>query len=847
MRTARQPGGGGGQPDAALPGQVGPIRPRFNPALLVVPLHPNSAPPAIILFARRPPVREFDAPCLIKRNQVRPGQPFDALEVTNMSWKPRAWATGLAAALGLASAAHAQTGFVHWETPHVNPITLTPSGNLLLAVNTADNRLEVFRFAPGGAPIWVRSIAVGLDPVSVRARTDNEIWVVNHISDSISIVDLPSGRIVRTIQTGDEPADVVFAGSPQRAFVSVSQLNQVRVFDPANLAAAPTILTIQGEDPRALAVDAAGSTVFVGIFESGNKTTSIPIPVVNQVTGPYGGQNPPPNSGNQFSPPIDPLLPPPPPVALILRQNAAGQWMDDNNRNWSAFVPWAMHDQDVAMINTSTLAITYARGLMTTVMNLAVRPDGVVTAIGAEATNEIRFEPNVNSTFVRCEMSSFNPAAPNVVNTVDLNPHLDYSVRTLPQATRDLSIGDPRAIVWSPSGDRAFIAGMGSNQIIVVDPSGVRLGEIGVGLGPTGLVRTPDGSRLYVLNKFDASITQIDVATSAVVSEVSFFDPTPAAIKSGRPFLYDTHLTSGLGQVSCASCHIDGRNDGLAWDLGNPAGEMKDVNFPCRQGPGNCRDWHPMKGPMVTQSLVGIVGVEPLHWRGDRENVAAFAGAFTGLQGDDAPPTLGEMQLFNDFLATIDYPPNPNRNLDDLLPTALPVTGGTGNAASGLTAFQTQPVLPGGLTCVACHALPLGTDRTIDSPNVGPVPPQSLKIAQLRGLNEKTGFSRGSTVNNRGFGYNHDSDRDTLAALLGPPFAFPPGALGAQMRRDVEAFMLSMTPDTHAAVGQQVTFDGQNNGNANLLTRYNTFLAQANANRVGLIARQRRGGVVRGF
>ena len=34
----------------------------------------------------------------------------------------------------------AQSAFVNWETPHVSPITLTPSGNTLLAVNTPDVR-----------------------------------------------------------------------------------------------------------------------------------------------------------------------------------------------------------------------------------------------------------------------------------------------------------------------------------------------------------------------------------------------------------------------------------------------------------------------------------------------------------------------------------------------------------------------------------------------------------------------------------------------------------------------------------------------------------------------------------
>ena len=87
--------------------------------------------------------------------------------------------------------------FINWETPHVNPIAMTPDGTRLLAVNTADNRLEVFNILTG-VPTRVASVPVGLDPVSVRARTNTEAWVGNHISDSVSIVDLTTMNVVRT-------------------------------------------------------------------------------------------------------------------------------------------------------------------------------------------------------------------------------------------------------------------------------------------------------------------------------------------------------------------------------------------------------------------------------------------------------------------------------------------------------------------------------------------------------------------------------------------------------------------------------------------------------------------------
>src|SRR5262245_42861602 len=85
--------------------------------------------------------------------------------------------------------------FVNWESPHVHPLDVTPDGNTLLAVNTVDNRLEVFAIGAGSlTPIG--SVAVGLDPVSVRARSNTQAWVVNHISDSVSLVDLATLRVV---------------------------------------------------------------------------------------------------------------------------------------------------------------------------------------------------------------------------------------------------------------------------------------------------------------------------------------------------------------------------------------------------------------------------------------------------------------------------------------------------------------------------------------------------------------------------------------------------------------------------------------------------------------------------
>ena len=152
------------------------------------------------------------------------------------------------------------TGPPNFETPQVHPLVITPDGTRLLAVNSPNATLSVFQLT-SGTPVLTAEIPVGLEPVSVAARNDREAWVVNWLSDSVSVVDLTTGNVVRTIDVGDEPTDVLFAGSSRElAYVCVSGPAQVKAFDPASGSATPVAtLDIFSKQPRALARDAGGT------------------------------------------------------------------------------------------------------------------------------------------------------------------------------------------------------------------------------------------------------------------------------------------------------------------------------------------------------------------------------------------------------------------------------------------------------------------------------------------------------------------------------------------------------------------------------------------------------------
>ncbi len=823
--------------------------------------------------------------------------------------------------LGL-SVSHAQittTNFFNWETAPVHPIALSPDASKLAVCNLPDDRIELFDVTSGSlSPVG--SIPVGIDPVTVRFRTASELWVANYISDSISIIDVPTMRVVSTITTSNEPSDIVFAGTPQRAYVSCGQPNLVQVFNVSTFQVI-TNITIDGNRPRAMDVSPDGSKVYVAVFESGNASTIIgsgvstglpqPSPI-NFPDAPSHGLNPPPNSGTNFVPALIPALSnsPPPRVSLIVKRNQARRWMDDNQGDWTEYIRgtnaaftgrlpgWDIPDNDLAVINTANFAITYATGLMNICMAVAVNPaSGRVAVVGTDAINHVRFQPVLNGIFIRVNLAQVEPLTLSN-SVVDLNPHLTYQVPQVSQTEREKSLGDPRGIVWSADGSRGYVTGMGSDNLVIIDANGARAGTnsaIPLDGGPTGLALDEGQHRLYVYNRFAGSISTLDTTTKTVLNTRPLFDPTPQAIKAGRPHLYNTHQTSGLGQVACGSCHVDTRFDRLAWDLGDQLEEVKvigtNINFGAiPPAPGPTNNFHPMKGPMTTQTLQDIITHEPFHWRGDRDGLEQFDGTFTNLQGAVSGLTTNEMQEFKNFLASVRFAPNPFRPIDNSLPASVPLKGMTalgrgtlpagsplpnGNAQLGQTDFR----LTTSQGCIPCHTLPtgLGTDMRFTTQWL-PINPGSnaahhialiqleraddlpFKIPSLRNMFDKFGFDLTRTNSRAGFGLFHDGSVDSMVRVVQDGF----GVTNDQTTADLMAFLLCFSGsdllagnvfdinrspgvaslDTPAAVGRQLTVS--NSTPVALLT---TMLALANAStsRVDLVVKGFKDGLPRGW
>jgi YVTN family beta-propeller protein len=732
-----------------------------------------------------------------------------------------------------ATTVHAQqsAAFANFEGAQTNPVRMSADGTRLYAVNTPNQTLSVFDLTAPASPQLIAEIPVGVEPVSVNPFTDDEVWVVNQVSNSISIVSVSKGIVVQTLSAKPEPMDVVFAAG--LAYVSVSRANEVLVYNPNTLALV-TDIPLFGGNPRALAVSPDGSKVYVAFALSGNRTTIIAPALA------------PPQSA-----PTNPALPAPPQVGLIV---------SSTDPNWIQDIPYTMPDNDVAVISTGstpTLAGYYS-GVGTINLGIAVNPvSGDVYVSNTDALNLIHFETNLVGHFVNNRITKIQTFT-GVITPYDLNPGINYSLLPNPSALAT-ALAQPTALAVDPGGSFMWVAAFGTDRVAKVNTSGAVLSTIEVAQpsgqgsnvdpihkrGPRGLALNSTADKLYVLNRLTNSISIVDTNQLTVLSEIPIgFNPTPAYIQEGRGFLYDAKL-SGNGTGSCASCHVDADMDHLAWDLGDPGGSMTSLTESGSSGSITVQ-FHPMKGPMTTQTLRGLANLSPYHWRGDHANLQAFNSTFSSLLGGSQLSTA-DMNLYALFVDSLLFLPNPHENLNRTLPTSVEAANG-GNAVNGQADFENvaETKSDGTLkTCNSCHtAVPTGpgSNRFVSPPFPNNGVPQPLKNPQLRNIYQKLLFDTIVTVD--GFGLNHDgSGGDLLTFLSGPPFV----SYTAQQLTDIDAYMLSFDTGTAPAVGYTMTVTAADIANTTLQSNWTLLQSQAAIPNIDLIARGTLNGVVHGL
>ena len=474
-------------------------------------------------------------------------------------------------------------------SPHFSPIAI--HGDRVFVVNTPSDTVDVL---DRQTREFVARIDVGVDPVSIAVRPDGkEVWVSNHISDSVSVIDNESTsstylHVVATIQEFDsktkatrfdEPVGIAFAGS-DKAYVALSSENEIAVVD-VKTRAITNRLKIAAQEPRAIVV--RNERLYVVPFESNNKT---------QLSG---------GSGNE----IDGDL-----VTFDAWQHSI---IHNNVLSLGHVVDIVKHpdvpDRDLFVFDTNTdELIEVVDTLGTLLYGMTVDSQGNVFVAQTDARNDANgragtkkhnLEQLENRAFLnQITRVSFQDGKPQKPSFIDLEP-----LPPQQPAFRE-ALATPFAVQVTQD-DRTLIAtAAGSDKLFTVDAeSGEVLGRIAVGAVPRGIAldESGDSTSAWVYNAVANTVSVVDLSDlekPSVTDFVRLEDPTDPQVKLGRTWFNDADAST-TGTYSCASCHPDGHTDQLLWVLKTPIVSGGDQIM-----------------PRSTMPLRGLRDTAPFHWDG---------------------------------------------------------------------------------------------------------------------------------------------------------------------------------------------------------------------------------------
>ncbi len=703
----------------------------------------------------------------------------------------------------LSAGFRSRVGHLVFESPQVTPLALSLDGDRLFAVHTPRNSLAVIDLE---REVVIDEIPVGLEPVSVALRPDGKVlYVVNHLSDSVSVVDPVARAVIATIQDVeprtrdhvpnpmagfshlDEPVGVAFTPDSSRAFVCLSESNRVTIIDSREHRLLRTIdldrFDIGINEPRSLAVSPDGSTLYVPAFESGNRTETML----------EEGRIPPVPEGQACSEgEIQALR-----SYIFAAENVfeiKGNIVRHDGSNEFPAVP----DRDLAVIDVASGTVReVVSDVGTLLYGIAVSPDGrTVYVTTTEAQNDRNGFAALQSRPFRNQLAVIERDPLTGRHHVARRADLDSPGEVPP--TPEVAAATPYGIAVSPDGRLLYVTAAASDRILVTTPDGDVIARILVGENPRGVVVSPDGDTVFVHNRASSTVTVIDVSTASAVNEIGIgVDPTPIPIRNGRRVVNSAAIASN-GSFACASCHPDGGTDQLSWD----------------QGPYD-EHGRPVVGPRATMLLRGLRGTQNFHWDGIFPTlrdlvVGTITGPVMASTVSDSDAADGSA-----FLESIVVPPGPTRLPDDRL------------SPSGQTGMEL--FLGTGCASAPCHAAPFWQSNTVVA---------GIETVSMRGLFDRNQVLHDGVNSNMNVVRCFGADRGRVDAR---------GAL----RSFFSVFFASLTSEQHdlfdnlfrefgtglaGALGRQVTVDSSNIGREDTRFLFRLPWQAARARKVVLVA-----------
>ncbi|MFW7378502.1 MAG: LamG-like jellyroll fold domain-containing protein [Oligoflexus sp.] len=392
------------------------------------------------------------------------------------------------------------------SSPAVNSSPIVSDEKHFYLVNPDSDSVSAF-VAASGKKLWEKSVGRHPRTLSVHA---NHIWVSNQDDDSLSILQIDDGSEKQRIRLPYGSAPYGLVAAEDAVFVSLEGGQKLIKIDHTG-----NLIAEQAFDfkPRGLVYDPSRRTLWVSRFISA------------------------PEEGEVWQLEADNLRPVKK-LSLPLDDKTA----DGEDRG---------------------------RGLANYLVQFALSPDGKSLLVPAKKDNILRGRWRSQEDL-------------NHENTIRAALYQWHEGEDTFQQAHDFNDREgPVAIHFTPEGDYAFIALQGSNSIEIYDT--LRMSPIGAldqaGFTPQGLSMTPDGAYLGIQSFLSRSILIYDLRdmrrgkslapTLIFEGKSSDREKLSAEVLRGKRIFYHARdqRMSLDGYISCASCHLDGGEDGQVWDF----------------------------------------------------------------------------------------------------------------------------------------------------------------------------------------------------------------------------------------------------------------------------------------
>ena len=551
------------------------------------------------------------------------------------------------------------------------------------------------------SPMMTASSLATVSSTLALTSDDKSLWVTNPDSDSISLIDVGSRKLVAEVPLGSAPPSVdpvtkryEPAAKPRalailpgdaKVYVAAQTANEVYVVDTASRSVRATIAVPAA--PTGVVASPDGSAVYVVSHEAAVVT--------------------------KIDPTKDAVV-----ASLPVAEHPWGASVSSDGKR--LYVTHFLIKAGLTVIDTASFTVSKQLVLSdqtpdkTSKLVPNGQPRGVYTVVPRPGTGDL-WVPHLllatgtaqasDGTGLDFESTVFPTITLAAADGSTEENRLLFKPLMVPgaQVAFTDSVSGPRALAFTPDGRLALLALSQSEDVMVFD--GTSGNEVALvrpipGAFLEGIAVDHAGKHAYVdgRNSHDVTVLTIDPTNTAAPVAVDgapidrlTSDPMPPNLRLGQRLFYSANsavypLTKNFW-VACSTCHLEGGTDAVTWRF---------IDGP-RDTPSNAG------GPINTGFLFRLAL---------RNDVVQYDKTIRVEQGGTFDRTnaaqLPLLQALADFVNyAIPFPQNPHRSPDGTLTAAQ---------ARGRATFQAQ--------CASCHSGDYLTDSGAGNPKLdenGPI------------------------------------------------------------------------------------------------------------------------------